>query len=109
LSDALDQYLGAMSTASVVVIVLSLAALSLRRLLLTAFGFLTLGIGAAAIVWDHWSARAGHHMEVTAFVHPVQLTSRDALLLATHAPFLVAGVALLVLSARANAARSSPP
>ncbi len=87
---------------------MSVAALMLRRYYAAAVGFLALGAGALAIVWDSWSARAGHHMELTALVEPVALSSRETFLLATHLPLLLAGLALLALRRSASAGRGRP-
>jgi hypothetical protein len=84
-------------TASVSLTLLSVLAMLFRRYVLAALGFLSLGCGALALVWDGWSAKTGHHMELTALLHPVSLTQREAFLLATHGPLLAIGVALLLL------------
>lgn len=88
-------YVDGLLTASVALTVASLAAAWLRRYTLAALGFLALGSGAIAIVWNGWSARTGYHMELLALLHPVPLSSREAFLLMTHAPLLAVGIVLL--------------
>lgn len=88
-------YVNWLLTVSVALTLLSTGALLLRRYIAASIGFLSLGTGAIAIVWDGWSARAGHHMELTALLDPVALSSRDAFLLVTHLPFIVVGVLLM--------------
>ncbi len=88
-------YLDWLLTASVLLTIASFGAVAFKRFALASVGFLALGSGALALVWDDWSARAGHHMELTALLHPVALSSREALLLVTHAPLLVLGIILL--------------
>lgn len=95
----MDRLLESLTTVSVALTVLSAAGLAAGRYLLASLGFLALGIGATAIVWDRWTARAGHHMELTAVLHPVALSSRDWFLLVTHGPFLLLGIILLVFRA----------
>ena len=98
----MHQYLGAMSTVSVALLAATFASLWLKRPTVAAFGFLTLAIGATAIVWDHWSARTGHHMELIALTHPVALTNREVFLLLAHGPFLAVGAALLLVGTSPN-------
>ncbi len=101
-------YVDWLLTASVALTVASLAAAWLRRYTLASLGFLTLGSGAIAIVWDDWSRRTGYHMELLALLHPVALSSRETFLLITHAPLMVAGFAFLfALSSRAKEASLS--
>lgn len=101
------EYMHWMLSVSVVLTVLSLGALVLRQYAAAAIGFLALGVGAIAIVWDGWSARTGYHMEFVALLHPVSLSSRDAFLLVTHAPFLLAGIVLIVLNTRRSGESTS--
>jgi hypothetical protein len=110
LRDVVLAYINWLLTASVALTIVSLIALMLRRRLLASLGFLALGFGAAAIVWDEWSRRAGHHMELTALLHPVALSSREAFLLATHGPLFLIGVGLLLAaSARTKSPELDPP
>jgi len=53
------------------------------------------GLGGAAIVWSRWSERAGYHNSFEAFFHPTGLAFHKAFLLATHAPFMLVGAAVL--------------
>ncbi len=65
------------------------------RYLLAALGFLAVGFGGSAVVWSHWSEQAGHHNSFESFLHPTGLAFDDAFLLATHAPFMLVGAAIL--------------
>lgn len=67
--------------------------LGLRRV--AAVGFLSLGAGAAALVWNDWSTRAGEPLRIYAFLNPVALTEREVFLLATHAPLFILGCLLV--------------
>ncbi|KKM81486.1 hypothetical protein LCGC14_1329310 [marine sediment metagenome] len=55
----------------------------------------SIGVGGLALVWDKWSARAGHHMSVCAFVHPVKLNKSEIRGLCTHSGQLLVGAVLL--------------
>ena len=53
------------------------------------------GIGGLTLVWNSWSARAGHHQSVRAFFHPVPLNKAETGGLCTHSGQLIAGAILL--------------
>ena len=55
----------------------------------------SVGVGGISLVWAEWSARAGHHMSVRAFAHPVPMTKAEIGGLCTHSGQLVAGAVLL--------------
>ncbi len=66
-----------------------------RRFMIAALAFLAVGIGGSAAVWDRWSERVGAPNSFEAFFQPTGLAYDEAFLLATHAPFVVVGVAVL--------------
>ena len=53
------------------------------------------GIGGLTLVWNSWSARAGHHQSVRAVANPVPLNKAETGGLVTHAGQLVVGAVLL--------------
>lgn len=55
----------------------------------------SVGIGGLTLVWNSWSARAGHHQSVRAFFHPVPLSKAETGGLVTHAGQLIAGAVIL--------------
>jgi hypothetical protein len=81
-------------------LILSTIAFIYGRYLLSSIGFLAVGFGGSAIVWNGWSDRAGHLNSFAAFSEPVSLTYNEAFLLVTHAPFMAVGLGMLALSAR---------
>jgi hypothetical protein len=95
LSEILWRVIESWATASVVLSVLAVVALASKRCLFASLGFAGLGFSALGIVWDQWSERTGHHMEIWAVLDPVPLTEREVFLLATHLPLLILGVILL--------------
>ena len=74
----------------------STVAYSYHRYGLSALGFLAVGFGGSAVVWSRWSERAGSHNSFAAFFQqPSGLTAPEIVLLVTHAPLVLVGVAIL--------------
>ncbi len=98
------EYLHAFAMFSMALLVVSSVAYVYGRHVIAALGFLAVGFGGAAVVWSHWSERAGYHNSFEAFFHPTGLAFDDAFLLVTHVPFMLVGVAVLWYAAvfRAN-------
>jgi hypothetical protein len=55
----------------------------------------SVGVGGLSLVWSAWSARAGKHMSVRAFAHPVRPNKAEIGGLCTHSGQLVIGAVLL--------------
>lgn len=55
----------------------------------------SVGVGGLTLVWNSWSARAGYHQSVRAFIHPIPLNKSETGGLCTHMGQLVAGAVLL--------------
>lgn len=96
-------YIDALATVSALLALVSVVLALLGQRVLATIALLSLGAGGLAVFWERWSARAGEHMSLLALLHPVPLTDAELFLLATHAPFFVAGLAAL------RARRSAEP
>lgn len=58
--------------------------------------FLIMGTGGLAIFWDRWSARAGDRAHLHALLTPVTPASSELVLLLTHLPMFVFGLAGII-------------
>ena len=87
--------LSSLATISGLLTFFGTAALLYRRFTLAALLFVIDGSAGTGIFWDRWSREAGHHVQVSALFSGVPPREADWVLLGTHFPLLLAGLAII--------------